>query len=85
MSNKNIYAVYQVNWTEYERGWGQRPDGTTYHKTKELAEKYIQYYDNKYNSGTSVPDCYTRAEPPVLVEVSKEIFDEVQKKEMIWK
>ena len=80
-----MYAVYEVRWTEYERGWGQRPDGVSYHKTRESAEKYVSDYDKKHNNENSVPDCYTKGSSPTLVEVSKKIYDEVKKNGMIWK
>jgi hypothetical protein len=80
-----IYSVYAVNWTEYERGWGQRPDGVSYHKSKEAAEKYVSDYDKEFNNESSVPDCYSKGSKPHLVEVDKKIYNEVMKKEMIWK
>ena len=41
----DTYAkVFEIEWTEYERGWGQRPDGYTYHPTEQIAQKYIDDY-----------------------------------------
>ena len=34
-------AAYQIEWTEYERGWGPRPDGKSYHKSKKDADEFI--------------------------------------------
>jgi hypothetical protein len=79
-----IYAIYAVDWTEYERGWGQRPDGKTYHKTKELADIYCTEYEKKYNNEKTVPDCYSKPGKPYLKEVSKEVWDEIQKKKFKW-
>ncbi len=79
-----IYSVYAVEWTEYERGWGSRPDGVSLHKSKEAAEKYVSDYDKKYNNESSAPDEYTKGGTPELVEVSKKVHDEVMKKGMIW-
>lgn len=76
-----IYAVYEVVWTESERGWGQRPDGKSYHKTKPIAEVYIKNYWN--GMPKEVPDEYSRPGDPQLAEVSKEIFDEVDLKDSI--
>ncbi len=82
-----IYAAWEVRWTEYERGWGQRPDGVSYHKSKEDAEKYVNDYDKKYNNEASAPDIYTKGGKPKLVEISKEIHNDLfkNKKEVVWK
>ena len=34
--------VVKIDWTETERGWGQRPDGKSFHISMEEAEKYIK-------------------------------------------
>ena len=80
-----IYSVYAVNWTEYERGRGQRPDGVSLHKSKEDAEKFVADYDKKFNNEATVPDCYSKGDKPKLIEVEKEVYNEVMKKGMIWK
>jgi len=74
-----MFAVYVLDWTESESGWGQRPDGTTYHKTKQLALDYKKEHD--FNG---CPEIYTFSGQPYLLEVSKEIFDEVQLKDFMW-
>ena len=33
--------LFAMEWTEYEAGWGSRPDGFTIYKTKEAAKKHI--------------------------------------------
>lgn len=74
--------VFRVHWTEYERGWGQRPDGTSYHKTKKIAENFV---DKVHGDRTGpVPDEYTKAGDIEEVKVSKKIFDQVQEKGSIW-
>lgn len=80
-----IYSVYAVEWTEFERGWGQRPDGVSLHKSKEDAEKYVKDYDKKHNNEPTAPDCYSKWSTPKLVEVDKKVHDEVMKNGMIWK
>lgn len=68
-----LYTLYRVEWTEYERGWGNRPDGTTYYPTKEIAVKKIKdYWDNRPKA---TPDCYSSPSEPVLVEVSEELYN----------
>ena len=34
--------VFIVSWTEYEKGWGSRPDGTSYHISEEKRDEYIK-------------------------------------------
>jgi hypothetical protein len=70
-------ALYAVSYTEYERGWGQRPDGTSYHRSEEDAKAFTKRIHGD-RSG-SVPDEYTNADgPPRLVEVSDALYDHVQ-------
>ena len=72
-----MHTLYEVKWTEYERGWGFRPDGETYYLSKELAEKAIKdYWDSMPND---VPDCYSKPSQPTLVEVSEELYKSVAK------
>lgn len=67
-----MFALYKIEWTEYELGWGNRSDGETFYKTKELAEKAIkEYWDNMPKE---VPDCYSSPSDPKLVEVPEEIY-----------
>lgn len=80
-----IYPVYKIEWTEYERGWGQRPDGTSYHKDLKSAEDYIKEYNLKYNSEPNVPECYSIGSKPTLIEVDYKTFKEVNEKGMLWK
>lgn len=39
-----------VEWTEYERGWGQRPDGVSFYTDVAAAQKHIN-------------ECYGRRDP----------------------
>jgi hypothetical protein len=79
MSNNKLYAVYAVDWTEYERGFGQRPDGKSLHRSKEEAQACVDDYDKEHNSLKVVPDCYTRGGEPYLFEVEKPLYDKVMK------
>lgn len=55
---------WAVDWVEYEAGWGQRDDGTTYYDTKEEAAKAIRDYDAKYNNKSTVPSYYCKGHGP---------------------
>ena len=78
-----MLAVYRVDWTEYESGWGHRPDGSTLHASKELANKYIKDYWDKQPSGP-VPYEYTKPGDPYLFEVDLELLKKVEEKGSIW-
>jgi hypothetical protein len=74
-----MYALYEIKWTEYERGWGQRPDGETYYPTLEAANKAIKdHYDSQPDG--PAPDCYTKPGTPKLVEVSGELYKLIHKR-----
>jgi hypothetical protein len=55
---------YRVHITEFERGWGQRPDGFKEFDNYETAYQYMEKV-NKANSGEGpAPDIYWRASIP---------------------
>lgn len=82
-SNGIIYAVYAIDWIEYERGWGQRPDGTSLHKSLDVAKKYIEETWSRRPDGEA-PECYSKPGDPYLKEVSKELWNKVQEKKSTW-
>ena len=55
-------TLWMFTWTEYERGWGQRPDGCSLHLSKEDAKKYIDNYWKKQRAedGGVVPHEYSK-------------------------
>jgi hypothetical protein len=71
---KRMKAAYQIDWTEYERGWGTRPCGATLHKDKATADQYIKDYwarqPDKVNG--RAPDDYEAPGTPRLVEITDE-------------
>lgn len=72
-----IRALYQIKWTEFERGWGQRPDGETYYLDKETADRaYNKAFEGR---GDCVPDYYVNPSKPKLVEVDEELYQKVLK------
>jgi hypothetical protein len=77
------YVAYLQTWTESERGWGQRPDGHSLHKSPEDAKAYIKRFedDQKALNGPGVPDEYSFAEGrPTLVKITKAAADALEKK-----
>lgn len=77
-------AVYAIEWTESERGWGTRHDGTSYHKSLVEATKYVKDFVAKQPPGPA-PDIYVYPGEPKLVEVSADLYETVQQKGMTWK
>lgn len=80
--------LYAVSWTEFEKGWGSRPDGWTFHPSlvaaKSFVSKYINDCEARVNKG-QVPHEYSRPDgEPRLVEVSQELHDKVMADGSIW-
>lgn len=74
-----IFSVYVISYTESERGWGQRPDGRSFHKSKEEAFAFKADYESKGNS-----EIYSFGDDPKIVEVSESIFNIIQEKGSVW-
>ncbi len=75
-------------WTEYEAGWGNRPDGYTVHRDEATAAKYAEDFwarERARNPSGLTPAEYTRpADRSVMVEVSQELYDEVMAVGSVW-
>jgi len=58
-----LMDVVRVNWSESERGWGQRPDGTTLHLDRTTAQAYIDAHWARHEErlGNKTPDEYSFA------------------------
>lgn len=54
-----LELVIADRWTEYERGWGQRRDGVSIHRTFEDYNAFVADYWKK-NLKSYVPDEYSR-------------------------
>ena len=69
-----MFAMYRVEWLEFERGWGHKHSHYTFHKTKALAEKEISdYWDTMPDD---VSDWYLKPMTPVLIEVTEQEYKE---------
>lgn len=79
--------VYKLEWTEYERGWGQRSDGYQLCSTLELANGQITEHierEKKKNPSGVAPDCYSSPGRPQEIEVDIETWKAVRKNGVIW-
>ncbi len=72
-----IKALYTVQWTEFERGWGQRPDGISFHQTYEDAQNFVADYLKKNRNEIEAPDEYSAPGQIQVMEVSQALFDYV--------
>lgn len=59
---------YRVYITEYERGWGNRPDGFHDFDDKQSAVDF-QSKHNAQNTAIYAPDIYWSASDPVLIDL----------------
>lgn len=58
---------WRVDFTEYERGWGSRPDGFKLFETEEAALEFQRAFNAK-NDKPVAPDWYMIAETPRKVK-----------------
>lgn len=79
-------TVLAMEWTEHERGWGQRPDGTSLHETLSDFKECLARVVGQAPVGGGVPDEYSRPnkDTPDEVEVSDAIEALVKKKGTVW-
>lgn len=78
-----VYVGYLVTWTEYESGWGCRPDGASLHLTQDDVKKFIKkYWDGMPKE---VPYEYSKANSDngTLVIISKKLHDQLKRKESL--
>ena len=68
---KNV--VYAVEYTEYERGWGQRPDGVCIYISK---EKAFEHKKTQQSYGSS--ECFVIGSEPYLLEVDVAQYEKLQ-------
>lgn len=69
--------MYRVHYTEYERGWGSRPDGHQDFPSQQEALGHQTKFNSR-NKSKTVPDYYVIAEAPVrvLVDAPKSKVDD---------
>lgn len=50
-------VVYMLQWDEFERGWGRRPDGFSFHSSLDSCAAYLKAFYASRSSGPA-PDEY---------------------------
>lgn len=65
-------AKYRVWYTEYEAGWGSRPDGYRDFDTFEEAETHQKEFNSR-NTAKTAPSWYMIAEDPILVDLDRNL------------
>lgn len=48
-------TVFVVEWSEYEEGYGTRPDGYSVHASQEDKDKYLEMYGRATQYHSSMP------------------------------
>lgn len=77
---KNV--AYAIDWTEYECGFGCRPDGRSFHASRTEATQYVTDYWAKMPN--EVPHEYSRPGDVFEVELTDASFAELQIKRNMW-
>jgi chromosome segregation ATPase len=69
------HTVVRQAWSEYERGWGKRPDGHTLHLTKADRDAYEAEYISKHHTSSEAPDEYSQMDgDPTLYDVDDVLY-----------
>lgn len=78
--DKNQYTALMQPWIESERGWGQRPDGCSLHKTSKDLHQFCEDYWAKMPEQT--PDEYSRPDGSSrVIVISEELHNRLAKSE----
>lgn len=73
-----VPTVHVIEGTEYEAGWGQRPDGFIAFLSKEDAELFIKDWNKNHNSAKHAPAVYVAYRYIGIRECSENFFDKIQ-------
>lgn len=78
------YPLFAMSWTEYERGWGCRPDGFTFHSSVEEFQNFLREFLS--HQPKQVPDEYSQADKdtPFVMMVSESLYEYVVNNGSVW-
>jgi hypothetical protein len=69
------FPICIETWTEYEAGWGCRPDGMTAHLLREDHKAFVAAYNKKYNGRMVTPSLYTLADlSPKIIDAEESLY-----------
>lgn len=73
-------TLYRIDWTEYEKGWGDRPDGTTLYLSLDRARAHIgrHWQALKDKHGERTPDEYSVPSEPRPIWAPQDLHDKVR-------
>lgn len=72
-------CVHVIEGTEYERGWGPRPDGFVAFMTKDDALEFIRSYNETYNYSETAPNVFTEYKYIGIRECSEDFVCKTEK------
>ena len=78
-----ILVAFVVEATEFERGWGQRPDGYVCFEHEDFATTFLKE-DHDKKVGTSVPDYYVNYTKVGYKECSRRNMDKIRDHGKLW-
>jgi len=65
--------VYYVAWTEFEKGWGSRPDGCSYAIDKDKLAEEVRRQESLGDY-----ECFSRATQPLQGIVTDALYEEIR-------
>lgn len=79
-------VAFVLQATEYERGWGSRPDGHVIFKTEADADKFLAKVAADRRNVTVAPDEYTNYDKLGYKEVKVEVIEALERspQDFIW-
>jgi hypothetical protein len=76
-TSNGSFIVFAESWTEYERGWGSRYDGHTFHLSKEHRDRFVKAYWDRTKKD-QVPDEYSTPDENLFpTEVDAELYNAI--------
>lgn len=77
-------VAFVLEATEFERGWGCRPDGFVSFKTEADADKFLAKVELEMKAASEVPYEYTTYEKVGYKEVDMAVVESLQTHGFIW-
>jgi hypothetical protein len=75
----NTKTIYALSWTEFESGWGCRPDGLQVFTSYDELEKVLERDRKERESAKYTPSCYSIPEVKYILMVNDADFKAIEK------